>query len=237
MACCCGTTFNSCADCCPQWTLPGGATAVPTEIQATVSIGAFEVCFVAGLNTGFSLVTGAKLGTLSLSGTYTLVRQNIGSFGCGSWVYDNCSNNEKIYVQAGLVYASGQCVWNATVEYRKWLPCNGLGFMPGEVFRNADNLSCNGVDYGFSAGAAGSTSAGSLYPLPQFTMTFPCQTSAHVASIEHSDGIPTSFTWAAWCQRNVVRCLTPASVGCGSIAWPGDCPNNPTSTVSVTLSV
>jgi hypothetical protein len=238
MSCCGCGKFNptSCAQCCSQWTLPGGATAVPTEIQATVSIGAFEVCFVAARNLGFALSYGAKLGTLSLNGTYTLVRQNIGSSGCGSWVYENCSNNESIYVQAGLVYASGQCVWSATINYKKWLPCDGAAFGPGEVYRTADNLSCNGVDYGFWASAAG-TSTGGLFPLPTSTMTFPCQAGVHSALIQHGDGKNPSFTWANWCNRSVVRCLTPTSVGCGAIGWPGDCPNAPSSTVTITLTV
>jgi hypothetical protein len=234
MSCCGCGGFNptSCAQCCSQWTLPGGATAVPTEIQAAVSISAFEVCFVAGRNFGFSAPVCAKLGTISLGGTYTLTRQGIGG-GCGSWSYDNCSGNERVTISAGLVFAGGACIWSAGVTYRKWLPCAEDQFASGGIYRHPDMLSCNGTDYGYTAGARGSSfSTGTL---PEFTMTFPCQAGSFSGSVPQQTGAP--IAWGSYCGRPGIICSTGTACGCDSIGWPGDCPNNPTSTVTITLTV
>lgn len=235
MPCCCGGFggFGSCADCCPQWTLPGGATAVPTEIQAAVSIGEFEVCFTASRNLGFILPVCAKLGTISHSGTYTLTRQNIGSFGCGQWSYSNCSGNEFIEIFAGLVFAGGNCVWNASVAYTKWLPCAEDQFASGGIYRHPDMLSCNGTDYGYRAGARGSSFDNSG-TLPSFTMTFPCQAGSFSNSVTHYSGAP--LPWGSFCGRPGVSCNFSTSCGCGSM-YPGYCPNSPSSTVTITLTV
>lgn len=236
MACCCGTTFNSCADCCPQWTLPGGATAVPTEIQAEVSVAAFDVCYVAGVSGG-SLTFCGKKDTVSLSNTYTLTRVSTTGNACGTWRYFNCSNNESVSVEVRLSYNSTtkQCVWAAGVNYEKCLPCTAWS----SAYNNSANLCCNGTDYGFKARAQGGSINGvisGLGDLPTVTMTFPCAAGIiNGAGIFQRNGTSSGEqAWAVFCARNGINCTT---CSCDSTNLVSTCPDSPSSTITVTISV
>lgn len=238
MACCCGTTFNSCADCCPQWTLPGGATAVPTEIQAAVSISPFDVCFTASRNFGFSAPVCAKKDTVSHSGTYTLTRLASSGNSCGSWNYTNCIGNENISVAVRLFYISTEkrCVWDASVAYTRCIPCTSASFLPGGIYNHPDMLCCNGTDYGFKAGArGGSTGFSNFAHFPEITMTFPCQAGALGGSVGQSSGAPSGLTWLQFCNRPGINCST---CGCDSTNPFTGCPDTPiSSTITITISV
>jgi hypothetical protein len=239
MACCGCGGFNptSCAQCCSQWTLPGGPADVPTEIQAAVSISPVQVCFGATRNFPFRFWQDTILDTLSHSGTYTLIRGTAAGR-CARYSYSNCTGLESILVEAFLSFSSGKCVWDVNVRYERCIACNGPNFQPGQVYATSDNICCNGTSYGYKAVSSGVSSGltSANVGMQPFTMTFACQTGAvsGSATVQRNPS-GASGTWNSFCNRNGISC--GVLLDCGAVDPVANCPNTSFDAISVTLTV
>lgn len=230
--CCEGTPFvpASCADCCQQWTLPGGTGDVPDEIQVDAVIDSFEVCYVAGRQTAFGLFVFTKSDTVAYQDSLVLTRVLTTGSLCGEWRYISCVDNESVDCRVFLFYdeATSRCIWRGSLAYQRCIVSDCE-----DVLLDQNNLCCDGQAYGFKAGA---------------TLTFDVatggavsmQTACSGAALSKSDTVrggpfAAPLTWPQYCGRPGIICIQPGNT-CSEIS-PLDCPTDIPVTGSVTITV
>lgn len=226
----CSCCFSpGCSQCCTEWTLPGGSGDSPDEIQAAVSITAFQLCYFASYAVpGGNLLVYTADGTIGYSASLTLTRQAAQSGECGIWSYSSCVDNESVNCVVRLTYdaESNKCQWSASLTYATCIPEDC-----GLITSNPDNLCCDGTTYGFRAGVSFSSATGATGTVVD--MTAACAV-AQIDPATTARGGPfgSPLDWPDFCDRPGVSCQTACSQ-----TNPLDCPVDIPATATITITV
>ena len=221
---------ESCADCCPAWTLPGGVGDLPSEIQVDVAIDQFSVCYVAGRQTAFGLFVFTKSDTVEYQASITLTRVLTSGSLCGEWRYAACVDNESVDCRVRLSYdqENNRCLWQGTIGYNRCLASQCQ-----DILLDQNNLCCDSQSYGFKAGAA---LAFDVATGGAAVMQTECSgTTLQKTSVIRGGPFNAPLTWQEYCGRPGIICIQPGGT-CSEVS-PLGCPVDIPVTGRITITV